>query len=153
MIPASSSLGRQPCLASKHKGCHRSQIPQQSGEGRWEKRFHCISSKGQTPSLQLRSQAIGPSLTLSPTPPIQLINDSFWFYLQDIPRMQCSQHLRHSHSSPSPHVSHLDYVNDILSGSMVLPFCPMVHTGLRVTVQNSTLMQLSWPFSYTALHF
>lgn len=70
---------------------------------------------------------------LSPAPKIQSINNSFWLYLQNTPRIQRSRHLRCSHPSPSQHITHLYYVNAILSGPMTSPSSPSVHTGARVT--------------------
>ena len=127
MALSSSSPGLQLCSASKCRGHHRSQKPQRSGESSQRKAFLVISVTGKLHPYSLGHRPEGHPW-LSPTPKIQSIDNSFWLYLQSTPRIQCSHHLHCSHPSQSRPTTHLNYVNDILTGSMISPFCSSVPT-------------------------
>lgn len=140
-LSSPSSPGLQLCSASKCRGHHRSQKPQRSGESRRRKAFLVIAVTGKLHPYSLGHRPEGHPW-LSPTPKIQSIDNSFWLYLQSTLRILCSHHLHRSHPSPSRPITHLNYVNDILTWSMISLFCPSVHTGASLTAHNSILMQL-----------
>lgn len=128
-------LGWPPALLGfQAQGCGRSQYHREVGRADYSDHSN----------WQLHPYRSGPRPgghpCLSPTPKTQSIGNSFWLSLQNTPRIQRFPHLHCSHPSPSQHATHLNYVSDILSGSMISPFYSSVHTGAVVTVQNSILM-------------
>lgn len=138
ILSSPSSRGLQPCSLPSTGAATGLKYHREVGRAGRRKAFIVFAVNGKLHLYSLGHRPSGhPWLFYTH---IQSIHDSFWLSLQNIPRIQCSHHRHCSHPSPSPRITHLGYIKDILTGSVLLPFDPTVHTGARVTVENSILM-------------
>lgn len=135
ILSSPSAHGLQPCSLPSTGAATGLKYRREVGRAGRRKAFIVVAVNG-----KLHLYSLGHRPSGHPWLFLQSIHDSFWLSLQNIPKIQCSHHLHCSRPGPSPHITHLGYIKDILTGSVLLPFDRTVHAGARVTVQNSILM-------------